>query len=146
VPIKPENAARYPVDWKQIRDRAVARAGNRCQECGVFNHAWGWRDRAGVFNEVSKRTMRDTWPRDERFSRKPPFEIRTVDGVLKVIEIVLTVAHLDHTPENCAEENLRALCQRCHLAYDLPHHLQTAYATRRAGKAVADLFDAEHFA
>jgi predicted ATP-dependent serine protease len=33
-------------------------------------------------------------------------------------EIILTIAHLDHTPENCARENLRALCQKCHNGYD----------------------------
>lgn len=32
--------------------------------------------------------------------------------------VVLTIAHLDHTPENCSEENLMAWCQRCHLNYD----------------------------
>ncbi|MBK8752386.1 MAG: hypothetical protein IPL99_12385 [Candidatus Competibacteraceae bacterium] len=57
-------------------------------------------------------------------------------------KIVLTIAHLDHTPENCDPANLRALCQRCHLAYDATHHAQTAYQTRRAGKAKGDLFDA----
>jgi len=34
--------------------------------------------------------------------------------------VVLTIAHLDHTPENCDPENLRALCQRCHNEYDAP--------------------------
>jgi hypothetical protein len=29
-------------------------------------------------------------------------------------KVVLTIAHLDHTPENCARENLKCLCQRCH--------------------------------
>lgn len=33
-------------------------------------------------------------------------------------KVVLTVMHLDHTPENCADENLRASCQRCHNRYD----------------------------
>ena len=33
-------------------------------------------------------------------------------------KVVLTVAHLDHKPENCADDNLRAWCQRCHNAYD----------------------------
>lgn len=37
-------------------------------------------------------------------------------------QVVLTVAHLDHTPENCSDDNLRAMCQRCHLAYDKGHH------------------------
>ena len=34
--------------------------------------------------------------------------------------VVLTVAHLDHTPENNADDNLAALCQRCHNTYDAP--------------------------
>jgi len=32
--------------------------------------------------------------------------------------VVLTVAHLNQIPEDCREENLAALCQRCHLRYD----------------------------
>lgn len=34
--------------------------------------------------------------------------------------VVLTTAHLDHTPENCSDNNLAALCQRCHNRYDAP--------------------------
>jgi 5-methylcytosine-specific restriction endonuclease McrA len=33
-------------------------------------------------------------------------------------KVILTIAHLDQTPENCAPDNLLALCQRCHLTYD----------------------------
>jgi hypothetical protein len=40
-------------------------------------------------------------------------------------KIVLTIAHLDHTPENCARGNLRALCQKCHNSYDAKHRAQT---------------------
>ncbi len=39
---------------------------------------------------------------------------------------VLTVAHLDHTPENVDDSNLRAMCQGCHLHYDRDHHRETA--------------------
>ena len=49
-------------------------------------------------------------------------------------------AHLDHTPENCDTANLRAWCQRCHLRYDAEHHANTARETRRARKALGDLF------
>lgn len=38
----------------------------------------------------------------------------------KMVKIVLTIAHLDHTPENCDESNLRAWCQKCHNSYDAP--------------------------
>ncbi len=55
--------------------------------------------------------------------------------------VVLTVAHLDHTPEHCADDNLKAMCQRCHLHYDRHHHARTRYETRRAGLAASDLFN-----
>lgn len=46
-------------------------------------------------------------------------------------KVVLTIAHLDHTPENCADENLRALCQKCHNRYDAPHRAETRKNTLR---------------
>lgn len=45
--------------------------------------------------------------------------------------VVLTVAHLDHDPGNNADDNLRAMCQRCHLTYDAKHHAVNAARTRR---------------
>ena len=39
--------------------------------------------------------------------------------------VVLTVAHLDHDKANNRFGNLAALCQRCHLRYDLPHHINS---------------------
>ena len=36
-------------------------------------------------------------------------------------KVVLTIAHMDHTPANCEPRNLRAWCQRCHLTYDAAH-------------------------
>ncbi len=44
-------------------------------------------------------------------------------------------AHLDHMPENCAPENLRAWCQRCHLHYDRDHHSATRAQTKRNKEA-----------
>jgi 5-methylcytosine-specific restriction endonuclease McrA len=64
-------------------------------------------------------------------------------NVLRMTDVVLTIAHLDHQPENCAPENLRAWCQRCHLRYDQQQHIANAQATRRSRLAVADLFEAE---
>jgi hypothetical protein len=46
--------------------------------------------------------------------------------------VVLTTAHLNHTPEDCSDENLKAMCQGCHLHYDRGHHAQTRAATRTA--------------
>lgn len=37
----------------------------------------------------------------------------------------LTVAHLNHTPEDVRPGNLQALCAPCHLRYDAQHHAET---------------------
>lgn len=52
-------------------------------------------------------------------------------------KVVLTTAHLDHTPENCDPRNLRAMCQGCHLHYDAAHHAQTRAETLRAALEAA---------
>lgn len=49
----------------------------------------------------------------------------------KEARIVLTIAHLDHTPENSDPENLRALCQRCHNLYDAKHRAETRKANKQ---------------
>lgn len=53
--------------------------------------------------------------------------------------VVLTVAHLDHTPENCEPANLRAWCQRCHNTYDAPMRRAGIASRARATAAVGDL-------
>ena len=34
--------------------------------------------------------------------------------------VILSVGHLDHSPSNNADDNLAALCQKCHNTYDAP--------------------------
>ena len=53
--------------------------------------------------------------------------------------VVLTIAHLDHTPENCVDSNLRAWCQRCHLEYDKEHHSMSRYMNRHDALPMAEL-------
>lgn len=135
MPIRPENRARYPKDWKAISQRIRARAGNRCEgspdfpDCRVPNYSIGYRDERGVWIEKGHGSQQDL--ADLQFSYGDLFSLT---------RIVLTVAHLDHTPENCDPSNLRAMCQRCHLNYDKHHHAQTAYATRKARAQTADMF------
>lgn len=108
MPIKPENKARYPKNWKAIRSQILERAGHKCEGSPDYPDC-----------------------RVENYSKHP-------DTGSKV---VLTIAHLDHTPENCEPSNLRAWCQRCHLHYDHPHHLQNSARTRRAKSPIADMFE-----
>ena len=44
--------------------------------------------------------------------------------------VVLTIMHLNHTPEDCRPVNLKAACQKCHNSYDVEHRRQTRAATR----------------
>jgi hypothetical protein len=53
--------------------------------------------------------------------------------------VVLTVAHLDHTPEHCHPSNLMAMCQRCHLTYDREHHAENRARRRREAMQTAEL-------
>jgi 5-methylcytosine-specific restriction endonuclease McrA len=139
MPIKAENLARYPKDWPQIRARIQQRAGNKCEQCGVPNGKLGGRLRDGTFLPAipDEHMLRLRWPDPGAWSA-------CGDGTrferLRIIRIVCTTAHLDHTPENCADDNLRFWCQRCHLAYDHAHHQRNARDTRRKGLAVSDLF------
>lgn len=118
----PFDRRRYPDDWKAITLAIRERAGDRCEcegECG--------RDHAGRC-------------RSERGYPNPDTGSR----------VVITVAHLWRGPcaechavgRKCGEpSHLKAMCQACHLAYDLPQHQANARRTRRARKAAGDLFD-----
>lgn len=42
--------------------------------------------------------------------------------------VVLTIAHMDHDRDNNEFDNLKALCQRCHLTHDInQHHFNRKY-------------------
>ena len=135
MPIRPENRARYPANWPEIRFGILQRARYRCEHpgCMAMHRQLGyWLD--GLWVPLP-RALRDA-------GVDRPTTIQCADGTaLKVILVVLTIAHLDHTPENCDPENLRAWCQRHHLAYDAEHHRQTAYMTRKLQANTPDLFD-----
>ena len=93
MPIRPENRERYPKDWKVIslRIREV-RAEWRCECAGE----------CGIEHDTRCDAMHGE-PHPNTGSK-----------------VILTVAHLDHVPENCDDENLKAMCQRCHNRYDMP--------------------------
>ena len=142
MPIRPENKARYPKDWPAISRAIRDRAGNRCEDCGIENYALGARRKDGHWMKAQPTGtdgLRVTWP-------KPGEWAWCGDGVtegtarLKVARIVLTVAHLDHQPENCDPSNLRAWCQRCHNRYDAGMRAQGIKDRKREAAAVGDLF------
>lgn len=134
MPIRPENRARYPKDWKAISAAVRAEAGNLCEWCKVPDGAMVLR---GTYEG------RAVWLEADASAFCPAHCAATgeviedatwdlCDYPKQPVRIVLTVAHLDHQPENCARENLRALCQRCHNAYDAKMRAAGLRARERA--------------
>lgn len=112
MPIRPENKALYPPNWKEIRAAILDRAGHKCEWCGAPNHAYGVRLPDGTFDETAGRSIHGDI-------------MEYNDDGLKVIRIVLTIAHIhDPDPANCDASNLAALCQRCHNKHDAPMRAQ----------------------
>jgi hypothetical protein len=96
--------ARYPKDWKAISAAIRLRAKNRCECLGE----------CGLHHEHRC------------------IELNGEPAHFAKGKIVLTTAHLNHTPEDCRPENLKAMCQRCHLRYDQELHLRVMRDNREA--------------
>lgn len=129
----------YPPNWlTEIRPRILERARNRCEWCGVEN---------GANVAVRKDGNREVLGFDVL-----PKPADTLREIVHVVRVVLTVAHLDHDKLNHAvtDNRLAALCQRCHLNYDRPHHMavQKGNRERRKGPLLFDddMLDAVSYA
>lgn len=132
MPIRKENIARYPKNWKsEVVPRIRRRSANRCEctgQCGVRHPDFVMVDSArGVIRDPGRCGRLNGMPIDE------------IEGP----KIVLTVAHLNHEPEDCRDENLLHLCQRCHNRYDAPMRRAGIQARARAQRASGDLFHCE---
>ena len=120
----PMNLKDYPANWREISLRIRARERGRCKFCGVPNNAY-------------------------RNVRTGEYKLRLescgkwVLAGEKVTRIVLTVAHLGveradglpgdkHDKMDVRDENLAALCQRCHLAFDREDHVRHRKENREA--------------
>jgi hypothetical protein len=114
MPIKPEFRHFYGREWRlEIVPQILRRAKNQCEECGVLNGIRVWRD--GQFWSL------------RRF--KAGHRVR----------IVLTVAHLNHVPGDNRSENLKALCQWCHLNHDKEHHAESRATRKDADRPLLQL-------
>lgn len=132
MPIRPEMKERYPANWPEIRANILARAEGKCEWCNVPNGAVGFWAQHGILDEAAFIRVDPASLESAGYSVNA--QVRPTggdfgsfaDARLKVSRIVLTIAHIhDHDPANVADDNLAALCQRCHNRHDVAH--------RRAG-------------
>lgn len=113
MPISKENKKRYPSDWYHIALKVKTQACWNCQQCGKPckhpDESW---------MNFEKRVLRN----------RPDVPQPIVRG-----QHILTVAHLNHTPEDCSPANLKAMCSVCHLRYDKQHHIESRKLNRQKG-------------
>lgn len=124
MPISAENQKLYgaPKVWRAIRAAVKARAGDKCEGCGVKNH-----------------TRRDSmFPGDACMNITVP--------------VVCTTAHLDHDPTHndgfertgnvlpLEDSNLRLYCQRCHNRHDAKHRAASRARTLDRKRGQEHLF------
>ena len=109
----PIDYSEYPKNWhSEIRPEVLKRAKDCCEFCGAPNHQLIYRPEKG----------KAAWKLAPEGHES---DAMALDGV-KFVKVILTIAHLDHDKlnHNVELDRLAALCQRCHLKYDIKNHIQ----------------------
>ncbi len=97
-----KNRDKYPPHWEDtIRPLILLRDKYTCQKCGVRHRKCYVFQKDGTRFEI---------PEDEIS------EWRAYGD--KAYKVHLQVAHLDQNPSNNDDDNLKAMCPKCHLAFD----------------------------
>lgn len=77
------------------------------------------------WNAISKRIRFEVAGNRCQFCGAENYQPHPVTGS----KVILTVAHLDNDTTNNTDENLRALCQRCHNRHDIDYRRANRAAT-----------------
>ena len=111
----PIDRSKYPKDWEKISLAIREKSNWTCQVCGKPCRKPGvvWTD--FVMELLNAGGLHDWYGLtcDEDENGEP---------IERPQRFTLTVAHLDHNPQNSADENLKAMCAPCHLEYDQEQH------------------------
>jgi hypothetical protein len=115
----PIDYKQYPANWlTEIRPQILARDGHRCKHCNVPNHL--------VIKRLKGESYCTPGAQDwDMINSRVKYSHSNLTESLKhhgFTKIVLTIANLDHDHINCDNDNLAALCQRCHLKLDKHQH------------------------
>jgi hypothetical protein len=114
----PINYKDYHPDWHAISLRIrKERAQDKCEWCGREN---------ALYYITKPNGKEDDWSGTDE---KEYAELCKKNGD-HVVKVVLTVAHIDRDKTNNDDNNLAALCQRCHLNHDRHQHTEN----RRNGR------------
>ena len=106
----PMDRSLYPENWDELALAIKTEANWRCTECGRPCRQPGDSSEEAIarIEQSNHRKVSELW--DVVEDAKP---------VARLGRFKLTVAHLNHLPEDCDRNNLKALCAPCHGTYDL---------------------------
>lgn len=133
----PIDCSKYSPDWPAISRRIRARAGQKCERCRAPN---GQRIARSGGASAATYMLEDGEVFDANNGRSLGRARGSEFDAKSFVTIVITVAHLDQDTRNDADDNLAALCQRCHLNHDRAHNLAKARATRERLSGQGRLF------
>lgn len=137
----PCDYSKYPPNWKAIRAAILERAGNRCEQCKAPNRTPVFRGTIDGGRHVYQLVDAKIYDANTgEFIAEDPCYVEQVGNRDKATGVVLTISHADHDLSNNDPANLRALCQRCHLAHDRELHTRNAKAARVAKLGLQTLF------
>ncbi|MEM9136498.1 MAG: hypothetical protein AAGB01_04010 [Cyanobacteria bacterium P01_F01_bin.42] len=105
----PMDRSLYPDNWDELAFQIKTEANWCCTECGR-----PCRQPGESFDVFLKRCWSPSLE-----AQYPSYEMEGDRHVSKAGRFTLTVAHIDHEPQNCDRNNLKALCAPCHGTYDL---------------------------
>jgi hypothetical protein len=119
----PINRSNYPPDWEDISRQVKEEAGWCCETCGAKHGETIYRE---------KRTAR--WTPDIAVAEVT--YRRYYESIVQIGVAHLGIDKPDGSPGSkfdtmdCRRDNLRALCRRCHLHFDLPENIVQRRRTR----------------
>jgi hypothetical protein len=137
--------------WCEARRRVLERAGGifdllgnylggaKCEACGkpdrtqvetFSDHAMGFLGHRGL-PVMFWRTAGSGWHNWEGIEIPG---LISFQRATRTIRVVLAVVHLNHTPGDDRDDNLRCLCQWCHLNYDKFEHRETRRTRKDCGR------------
>lgn len=137
MPIAKEFRKFYGKVWREvIRPRILKRAGYKCEQCGKPDRYKVWvyqiDNSAGQYWTLAIKPLAKQLWHYCALGGTGNFRLHRGEDLARCrrIKVVLGVAHLNHTPGDDRDENLKALCQWCHLNYDKIHHRETRAARK----------------
>ena len=119
----------YPSNWPEIALRIKEKAGKRCERCHhPAEGPWKMGDRAKA---ILQGRAGYELTQSAGLGRMPCDELCTHSKTGK--QRMLTVDHLDGNKSNCADWNLAALWQSCHLHIQGRVRMEQFYAFEHSG-------------